>query len=270
MVDSRDESHDGAARGARPSANGLVSRRTIHECFESCPGRRVGRPGGFLSLSSCGGRDKKSRRTELRAGREDEPSGGGRRSLPAPRSPTARRSTGCSTPPAYENYVLRYLYDRLLDYDRNLEIVPVLAKDYEVSKDHLRITVTLRDSLRWHDGVPITAEDVKFTVDKILDPAVPAVNKEAWFSTPRPRRGPRPLTVVFVWKEPYAPSLHALTQFAPIPEAHLRPGGLQREPRQPCSRGERPVQVRGVADGSDDQLSFGTTTTTARRRTSTG
>ncbi len=35
----------------------------------------------------------------------------------------------------YENHVLRHLYDYLLDYDENLDIVPVLAKNYDVSKD---------------------------------------------------------------------------------------------------------------------------------------
>lgn len=117
-----------------------------------------------------------------------------------------------------ENYVLRYLYDRLLDYDQNAEIVPVLARDYEMSKDHRRIRVTLRDSLRWHDGEPITAEDIRFTVETILDPLVPAVNKKGWFSALDRLEVIDSLTVEFVWKEPLVTSIHALTEIAPIPE----------------------------------------------------
>ncbi|MDH3215273.1 MAG: peptide-binding protein [Candidatus Krumholzibacteria bacterium] len=118
----------------------------------------------------------------------------------------------------YEDYVLRYLYDYLLDYDADLQIVPVLAESYDISKDHLRITVTLRDSVRWHDGEFVTSDDVKFTVDKILDPAIPAVNKRSWFEKLDKIETPDHRTAVFVWSEPYAPALHALTQLAPIPK----------------------------------------------------
>jgi peptide/nickel transport system substrate-binding protein len=139
----------------------------------------------------------------------------------------------------YENRVLRHLYDYLLDYDENLEIVPVLAKSYDVSKDGLRITVTLRDSLFWHDGVPISSKDVKFTVDKILDPTIPAVNKEGWFSRLDNVEIVDDQTVTFVWKESYGPSLHALTQLAPIPEHIYGEGDFLGHPanRKPVGSG---------------------------------
>jgi peptide/nickel transport system substrate-binding protein len=194
----------------------------------------------LFALSSCGDRGKK----------------------PAPGAPsggeTARPTTGgvvyrhlesdCRTlnwvlyTTTYENYVLRYLYDRLLDYDENMEIVPVLAEDYEVSKDHLHITVTLRDSLRWHDGEPITAEDVKFTVDKILDPDVPAVNKEGWFSRLDRVDVTGPLTLDFVWKEPYAPCVHALTQLAPIPKHIYGQGNFNENPANRAPVGSGPFK----------------------------
>lgn len=42
---------------------------------------------------------------------------------------------------------------------------PGLAESIEVSEDGRVWTVTLRDDLTWHDGVPVTAHDVKFTTD---------------------------------------------------------------------------------------------------------
>jgi len=119
---------------------------------------------------------------------------------------------------SYELYVLRYLYDYLLDYDQNLDIVPVLAESYSVSRDHLVITVRLRDNLRWHDGEPITTEDVAFTLEKIQDPTVPAVNKEGWFTKLDRVEIVDDREMKFIWKEPYAPALHALTQLAPMPK----------------------------------------------------
>lgn len=142
----------------------------------------------------------------------------------------------------YENYVLRYIYDNLLDYDENLEIIPVLAKEYKVSKDHLRITVILRDNLRWHDGLPITAEDVKFTVEKIKDPTVPALNKEGFFTKLDHVEVIDDKTAVFIWKEPYAPSLHALTQLAPIPKHVYGKGDFLTNPANRAPVGSGPFK----------------------------
>ena len=143
------------------------------------------------------------------------------------------------TTTAYENYVIRYLYDNLVDYNETLEIVPVLAKEFKVSDDHLRITVTLRDNLLWHDGTPITTKDIKFTMDKILDPAVPALNKLGWFNKLDRIDIVDDKTAVFIWKELYAPCLHALAQFAPIPEHIYGSGNFLTNPanRKPVGSG---------------------------------
>lgn len=47
---------------------------------------------------------------------------------------------------------------------------PYLAESWEVSDDLRTWTFRLRQGAVWHDGVPITAEDVKFTYDRIRDP----------------------------------------------------------------------------------------------------
>lgn len=119
---------------------------------------------------------------------------------------------------AYENYVTLLLYDPLLYYGKNLEYVPVLAESYKVSDDHMRITVRLRPNIFWHDGKPITADDVKFTMDKIQDPKVAALNKSGYFSKLDRLEVVDDRTVVFHWKEPYAPSVYALTQLTPMPK----------------------------------------------------
>lgn len=52
----------------------------------------------------------------------------------------------------------------------NNEAVGDLATSWEISDDLLTYTFTIRDDAKWEDGQPVTAEDVKFTFDKILDP----------------------------------------------------------------------------------------------------
>ncbi|MDT0017400.1 ABC transporter substrate-binding protein [Listeria swaminathanii] len=46
---------------------------------------------------------------------------------------------------------------------------PALAKSLDISDDNLTYTVKLKDGLTWHDGKPLTADDVVFTVSSILD-----------------------------------------------------------------------------------------------------
>ncbi|MHA2356483.1 MAG: ABC transporter substrate-binding protein, partial [Candidatus Thorarchaeota archaeon] len=66
------------------------------------------------------------------------------------------------------------VYDTLLAYDDNLERIPWLAEDYSVSADGLTVTFDVRDGATWHDGVALTAEDVKFTFEYIRDGPVDA------------------------------------------------------------------------------------------------
>src|SRR5229473_1515736 len=51
------------------------------------------------------------------------------------------------------------IYDTLFAMDAKGEIRPQMVDKYEVSKDQLTYTITLRDGLLWHDGKPVTTED---------------------------------------------------------------------------------------------------------------
>ena len=65
--------------------------------------------------------------------------------------------------------VMRFIYGSLFTIDENNEAVPWMVEDeYEVSDDYKTYTVTLLDGLKWHDGEPLTAEDVKFTFEYVL------------------------------------------------------------------------------------------------------
>jgi peptide/nickel transport system substrate-binding protein len=51
------------------------------------------------------------------------------------------------------------IYDTLFSMDAKGEIRPQMVDKYEVSKDQLTYTLTLRDGLLWHDGKPVTSDD---------------------------------------------------------------------------------------------------------------
>jgi len=58
-----------------------------------------------------------------------------------------------------------YIYDTLLWKDATGRLLPWLARSVQRSADGLTYTFWLRDGIRWHDGRPLTAEDVAFTFE---------------------------------------------------------------------------------------------------------
>jgi len=65
--------------------------------------------------------------------------------------------------------VQQLIYDKLMDYDADLNIQQSLAETTEVSEDGTTITYTLRSGITWHDGEPFTADDVVFTLSTIAE-----------------------------------------------------------------------------------------------------
>jgi len=62
--------------------------------------------------------------------------------------------------------------DALVRYDPSLRLVPRVAESWSWSDDRTELRFRLREGVRWHDGAPVTADDVVFTVERARDPAV--------------------------------------------------------------------------------------------------
>jgi peptide/nickel transport system substrate-binding protein len=105
--------------------------------------------------------------------------------------------------------VLRSVYDTLVEPNRNGEIVPALAKAWEVSDDRTRWTFRLREGVRFHNGDRFTAADVKATLDRIMADETGSPNA-AEYSAISEVRIPDEHTVVLELSEPYAPLLATL------------------------------------------------------------
>ena len=67
-------------------------------------------------------------------------------------------------------YVYRNIFDNLLTRDDDGAIVPQIATQWRNVSD-TEIVFTLRDDVRFHDGTRMTAQDVAFSVQRIIDPA---------------------------------------------------------------------------------------------------
>ncbi len=104
----------------------------------------------------------------------------------------------------YSTQILANIIERLMEFDNEtLELRPVLAESVEVSEDHLTYTYRLKEDIYFSDGEPITAEDVKFSLDIIKDPATNAPNVRNYYADILSAEIIDERTVKFTCSKPY-------------------------------------------------------------------
>ena len=96
-------------------------------------------------------------------------------------------------------------------------LVPDLAERWSVDKSGKTWTVDLREDARWHDGQPVTTDDVLFTIETLQDPSYTGPSSTSWNEVTVSASGPH--RVVFTLETPLGGFLQALTQ--PLAPAHL-------------------------------------------------
>ncbi len=69
--------------------------------------------------------------------------------------------------------IANFLYITVLEYDKDLEIVPYAAESFEVLDNGKHLKFKIREDIKWQDGADFTADDVKFTYDLLVNPATP-------------------------------------------------------------------------------------------------
>ncbi|MBN8554171.1 MAG: peptide-binding protein [Deltaproteobacteria bacterium] len=105
---------------------------------------------------------------------------------------------------AYASAVVDWLFDSLIRFDpKTAQPEGRLAESWEVSKDGLTYDFTLRPGITFHDGHPLTTEDVKFTFDTIKNPKVDAAHLQNYFASLKSVEVLSPLKVRFHLKEIY-------------------------------------------------------------------
>ncbi len=104
----------------------------------------------------------------------------------------------------YGQMISDYIIEQLFDRDPDtLEFVPWLADRWSVSEDGLTITFHLNPKARFSDGVPVTADDVVFTYETIMNPKIDARAMASSYEDCQKCEKVDDLTVRFVWKKPY-------------------------------------------------------------------
>lgn len=114
---------------------------------------------------------------------------------------------------AVDRQVYQNLYDKLVDTDENLVIVPMLATAWTISPDGKTVTFKLRQGVKFHDGTPFTAEAVKYNFDRMRDPKFPSVRRSE-IAPVANVTAVDPATVQVTLERPYSPLLYVLTDRA--------------------------------------------------------
>jgi Bacterial extracellular solute-binding proteins, family 5 Middle len=72
------------------------------------------------------------------------------------------------------------IYDTLLATDKNGSPIPNLAQSWTANDAGTEYTFKLHEGVKCHDGSPLDANDVKYTVDRAFDEKNPSVTKASW------------------------------------------------------------------------------------------
>jgi peptide/nickel transport system substrate-binding protein len=155
-----------------------------------------------------------------------------------PEKPTGQLIIGFSQEPTVFNPHLLHIevdegihfsvFDPLFGVDPEGKFTPALAAEVPtvenggISADGLNWKVKLRDDVKWHDGKPFTAEDVKFTLELLVDP-----NFRSWRRTGhdqvRDIKVVSPTEITWRMEKPYAPYPSILAATFIVPKHVLEP-----------------------------------------------
>lgn len=130
------------------------------------------------------------------------------------------------------------VYNGLVKYDKDLNLVGDLAESWDISEDNLTITFHLRKGVKWQDGVEFTAEDVLFGFKTIIDPNTPT-GYAGDFQTVERAEALDPYTFRVKYKQPFAPGLASWGSLVVLPKHLLEGNDITKSAlaRQPMGNG---------------------------------
>ncbi|MDS1139882.1 ABC transporter substrate-binding protein [Pusillimonas sp. SM2304] len=111
-----------------------------------------------------------------------------------------------------QRYALQ-IYDTLYGFDAKGNIIPRMAESYDISQDGLTYTFKLRKGIKFHNGDELTSEDIKFSVERIIDPASRSTRRPYFAPVIDRIETPDPLTVVMTLKYPDGAFLNKVAGF---------------------------------------------------------
>lgn len=122
------------------------------------------------------------------------------------------------------------IYEGLTEIDERLRPRPALAESWTVSQDGLTYTFKIRSGVTFHDGKPLTAGDIAFSINRVRDPKTgsPIASR---INLIKDVRATSPTQLVVELSQPFAPMLIELASIAVMSEDYVKAGNdMQRKP----------------------------------------
>lgn len=98
------------------------------------------------------------------------------------------------------------IYNGLVKYDKEMNIIGDLAESWDISQNGLVITFHLRKGITWHDGHPFTSADVLYTYQVTVDPKTPTAYAGDFLKVKK-AEAPDDYTFRVTYDRPFAPAL---------------------------------------------------------------
>lgn len=131
--------------------------------------------------------------------------------------------------------VYRNIFDNLVTRDASGTIVPQIATAWTYVSDTV-IDFTIRQGVTFHDGTPLTPEDVVFSIRRIIDPALRSPQLSQ-FDQIASAEVTGPATVRMVTKSPYPALFAQLVKLSIVPKAYVDKVGAQKFNLEPVGSG---------------------------------
>jgi peptide/nickel transport system substrate-binding protein len=128
-----------------------------------------------------------------------------------------------------------HMYESLTMYDEKTNIVPALAQSWEITNGGKTYTFKLRPNVKFHNGQVMNADDVKYSIDRVIDPKT-ASPWRSWFNAVKEIKAVDPLTVQMDLDAPYP----LLGSFAGMRAAGIIPKGLAEKEN---------LKIKGIGTG---------------------
>jgi len=131
------------------------------------------------------------------------------------------------------------VFDTLYGFDVKGNLEPRLATAYKISDDGLIFTFTIRKGVKFHNGDSMTARDVKYSLDRILDPVTKSTRRPFFVNVVESVQAPDDSTVVIRLHKKDGAFLNKVAGYLYIvPEAYTRGLGVPEAfARQPVGTG---------------------------------
>ncbi len=70
----------------------------------------------------------------------------------------------------YSTSVIQQIFDGLVQFDKDLNVVPAIARSWKISSDGLTYTFYLREGVKFHNGREVTADDFIYSFTRLINP----------------------------------------------------------------------------------------------------